>query len=75
LKAPKSVTGVAVITAIIIGALYFGRELFVPISLAILLSFVLAPLVRALQRWRVPRGLAVVSVVLLAFLSIFAIGG
>jgi predicted PurR-regulated permease PerM len=75
LKAPKSVTGVAVITAVIIGALYFGRELFVPISLAILLSFVLAPLVRALQRWRVPRGLAVVSVVLLAFLSIFAIGG
>jgi predicted PurR-regulated permease PerM len=64
-------TGIAVVTAIIIGALYFGRELFVPIALAILLSFVLAPLVRVLQRWRVPRGLSVVSVVLLAFLSIF----
>ena len=67
-------TGIAV-TAIIIGALYFGRELFVPIALAILLSFVLAPLVRVLQRWYVPRGLAVISAVLVAFLSIFALGG
>jgi predicted PurR-regulated permease PerM len=67
--------GVAVVTAIIIGALYFGRELFVPIALAILLSFVLAPLVRVLQRWHVPRGLSVVGVVFLALLSIFALGG
>jgi predicted PurR-regulated permease PerM len=71
----ESMAGVAVVTAIIIGALYFGRELFVPIALAILLSFVLAPLVRALQRWHFPRGLSVVTVVLLAFLSIFALGG
>ena len=61
----QSMTGVAVATAIIIGALYFGRELFVPIALAILLSFVLAPLVRVLQRWHLPRALSVVSVVLL----------
>ena len=65
----------AVVAAIIIGALYFGREVFVPIALAILLSFVLAPLVRLLQRWYVPRGLSVVVVVLLAFTSIFALGG
>jgi predicted PurR-regulated permease PerM len=68
--------GVAVVvTAIIIGALYFGREVFVPVALAILLSFVLAPLVRMFQRWRIPRGLSVIIVVLLAFLSIFALGG
>ncbi len=67
-------TGIAVVTTIIIAALYFGRELFVPIALAILLSFVLAPLVGALQRWRVPRGLSVAGVVLLAFVSIFALG-
>jgi predicted PurR-regulated permease PerM len=65
----------AVVVAIIIGTLYFGREVFVPVALAILLSFVLAPLVRMLQRWHVPRGLAVVGVVLLAFVSIFALGG
>ena len=65
----------AVVTAIIIGTLYFGREIFVPIALAILLSFVLAPLVGLLQRLHIPRGLSVVSIVLLAFLSIFALGG
>jgi predicted PurR-regulated permease PerM len=65
----------AVIAAIIIGTLYVGREVFVPIALAILLSFVLAPLVRLLQRCRMPRGLAVVAVVLLAFVSIFMLGG
>jgi predicted PurR-regulated permease PerM len=65
----------AVIAAIIIGALYFGREVFVPIALAILLSFVLAPLVGLLQRWRVPRALSVISVALVAFATIFALGG
>jgi predicted PurR-regulated permease PerM len=54
--------------------LYFGREIIIPIALAILLSFVLAPLVGLLQRMRVPRGLAVVSVVVLAFALIFAMG-
>jgi len=70
-----AMTGAAVITAILIGALYFGRELFVPIALAILLSFVLAPLVRLLQRWHVPRVVAVIGVVVLAFVGIFALGG
>jgi predicted PurR-regulated permease PerM len=71
------VSGVAtaVIAAIIIGTLYFGREIFVPIALAILLSFVLAPVVRLLQQWHIPRVISVVSVVLLAFAVIFAIGG
>ena len=40
----------AVLVAIIVGMLYFGREIFVPIALAILLSFVLAPAVRLLQQ-------------------------
>jgi predicted PurR-regulated permease PerM len=71
------VSGVAaaILAVIIVATLYFGRELFVPIALAILLSFVLAPLVRALQRLHVPRALSVVGVVLLAFLVIFALGG
>jgi predicted PurR-regulated permease PerM len=54
--------------------LYFGREIIIPVALAILLSFVLAPLVGLLQRIRVPRGLAVVSVVIIAFAFIFAMG-
>src|ERR1700687_1104675 len=65
----------AVTTAIIIGTLYLGREIFVPIAMAILLSFVLAPLVVLLQRWRCPRAISVVGVVLIAFVSLFSLGG
>ena len=56
--------------ALIIAALYVGREVFVSVALAILLSFVLAPLVRLLRSVQVPRPIAVVSVVLVAFASI-----
>jgi len=69
-----SAVATAILAFIIITTLYFGREIFVPIALAILLSFVLAPLVGVLQRIRMPRGLAVVSVVILAFVLIFAMG-
>src|ERR1700730_7630059 len=74
LMALLSAVATAILAAMIIAMLYFGREIFVPIALAILLSFVLAPLVAILQRIRVPRGLAVVSVVMLAFALIFATG-
>lgn len=53
--------------ALIIAALYVGREVFVPVALAILLSFVLAPLVKLLQKLRLPRSVAVISVVAFAF--------
>src|SRR6476660_4542560 len=46
------------VAALIIAALYVGREVFVPIALAILLSFVLAPLIRLLQHIHVPRAIA-----------------
>ena len=69
-----SAVATAILAVIIIMLLYFGREIIIPIALAILLSFVLAPLVGALQRVRVPRGLAVVGVVLIAFAFIFAMG-
>jgi predicted PurR-regulated permease PerM len=69
-----SAVATAILAVIIIMTLYFGREIIIPIALAILLSFVLAPLVGLLQRMRVPRGLAVVSVVVIAFALIFAMG-
>jgi predicted PurR-regulated permease PerM len=69
-----SAVACAILAALFVGALYFGREIFVPIALAILLSFVLAPLVGLLQRARVPRAFSVVSVVVLAFMVIFGLG-
>ena len=46
-----------------------------PIALAVLMSFLLAPPVRLLQGWRVPRVLAVIVVVVVAFAAIFSLGG
>jgi predicted PurR-regulated permease PerM len=74
LMALLSTVATAILAVIIIAMVYFGREIFVPIALAILLSFVLAPLVAILQRIHVPRGFAVVSLVILAFALIFAMG-
>ena len=52
--------------AVIISALYFAREILVPIALAVLLSFVLAPLVRSLQRLKIPRSIAILGAVTIA---------
>jgi len=65
---------ITVLAVIIVTALYVGREIFVPMALAILLSFVLAAPVNLLQSLRVPRALAAVITVLLAFVVIFALG-
>jgi predicted PurR-regulated permease PerM/GAF domain-containing protein len=56
-----------------IAGLYFGRDLFVPFALAILLSFSLTPLVNWLRRWRLPRIAAVLVAVTLAFILIAGI--
>ena len=60
---------------VIVGCVYVGREVLVPMALAVLMSFVLAPPVDFLQRWYVPRSLAVIGVVLLAFAGVFSLGG
>jgi predicted PurR-regulated permease PerM len=67
------VTAILVVGGIV-AALYFARDVLVPIALAVLLSFVLAPLVRRLQSWRFPRVVAVFIVAIFAFSIIFGLG-
>jgi predicted PurR-regulated permease PerM len=62
------------IGVIVIAALYFGREVLLPLALAILLSFVLTPPLLLLRKLKVPRILAVGIVVATAFGIIFALG-
>jgi predicted PurR-regulated permease PerM len=61
--------------ALIVTALYFGREILVPVALAVLFSFVLAPFVIRLQAWRVPRTLSVLVAVFIGFSIVFSLGG
>ena len=71
---PASAAETAVIGFIIVVALYFGQAVFVPLALAVILSFILAPPVRVLRRWGLPRPASVVLVVVLAFALIFSVG-
>ncbi|MER2266721.1 AI-2E family transporter [Methylobacterium oxalidis] len=59
---------------VVIAALYFGREVFIPLVLAILLSFVLAPVVNLLRRIHFGRAPSVIVAVLLALGVILGIG-
>ena len=61
---------VFLVAAVGVAVLYFAREVFVPIILAVLLSFLLAPVVRWLRRLRMGRVTAVGVTVLIAFLAI-----
>lgn len=57
-----------------IGGLHFGRDIFIPFALAILLSFALTPLVNWLRRRKLPRIAAVLIAVTIAFIAIGGIG-
>ncbi len=56
----------ALLVALILAGLYVGREILIPLALAILLGFVLGPLVTRLRRWGLPHLLSVITVVALA---------
>jgi predicted PurR-regulated permease PerM len=63
----------AVTLALITAALYFGRDVLIPLALAILISFILTPSVERLQKLRLGRVPAVLLVVILAFGGIGAL--
>src|SRR5262249_14427598 len=71
---PASDAAMLVICAVVVGALYFARDVLVPLALALLLSFVLAPGVTLLRRWNVGRVTSVLIMVVCAFLVIFSLG-
>jgi predicted PurR-regulated permease PerM len=56
-----SITGLFVLAALY--TLYFARAFFLPIVLAVLLDFLLSPLIRALKRARVPEPLGAALVI------------
>jgi predicted PurR-regulated permease PerM len=69
----KSITGSLLILAVFISAaaaLRFAQSFFLPLVLAGLLSFLLSPLVRRLERWRIGRVGAVLVTAVLAFVLI-----
>ena len=62
----------SVVAAVAVAAIYFGRPILVPVALATLLAFALAPLVTLLRRAHLGR---VPSVIFTALLALAIIGG
>jgi len=71
-RAPRSAGIVVLATIAVIAALYFGREVFVPVALAVLFTALLRPIVRRFERVGLPApvGATMVLVVLLGALAI-----
>lgn len=69
----STLTGV-VVAVVIVLALYFGRDVLIPITLAMLLSFLLTPVVDLFRRLWLGRVLSVLLTVVLALCIILALG-
>ena len=52
---------------LVLAAFAWAKEFLLPLILAVLISFLLAPIVSRLERWHFPRAVAVLSVVAIAF--------
>src|SRR3984885_246844 len=62
-------------TATVLAFLYFARDVLVPITLAVILSLLIAPLVRLLRRLGLGQTLSVLAAVLLLAFSFAAVAG
>ncbi|MDB5369115.1 MAG: hypothetical protein JWP20_673, partial [Roseomonas sp.] len=60
---------------VIVAGLYLARDILVPVTLAILLSLVLSPLIRLLRRARLGRVPSVIVAVLIALGIMLSVGG
>ncbi len=70
-EAPRPLSLVPVVVAVVVvGALFLAKDVLVPIVLAVLLAFVLAPLVSLLKKLRLGRTFSVVIAMLLALAAV-----
>lgn len=67
---PRTVLPTVASVVTTVAALYFGREVFLPIAVALLLTFAIAPVVSWLKRAGMPRLPAVIASVLGAFAAL-----
>lgn len=75
LASPKSSRFVVLASiCIVVASLYFAQVVLIPLALALLLSFLLAPLVTRLERWKLGRVPSVVIVTTAALALVLALG-
>ena len=63
-----------VAVAFVLACIYWAQAVLIPVALAVLITFLLTPLVSSLERRRLPRALSVVVVVMLALALVAGVG-
>jgi predicted PurR-regulated permease PerM len=65
---------IGIFLMMLVAALYFAQSLLVPLALAFMLSILLSPIVRLLNRFGIPEGISAAAIVL-SLLGLIAAGG
>jgi predicted PurR-regulated permease PerM/methylmalonyl-CoA mutase cobalamin-binding subunit len=63
-----------VVAVAIVGTLYFARVVLIPFTLAVLITFVLTPIAKLLERMHFGRIVSTLIVVVLSFIAVGAVG-
>lgn len=58
----------------VVAVLHLGKDFFLPLALAVLISFLLAPVIRRFEKWGIGRVTSVVIATVLAFATIVGVG-
>jgi predicted PurR-regulated permease PerM len=77
MNGPAQVSRISVVLltiVVVVAVLRYAQDIFIPLALAILMTFLLAPMVDRLQRGGINRVVAVVATVMLAFSLIGGLG-
>ena len=73
-NAPTSTISPVIGLVIAIAVLYFARDLLIPLAFALLLAFLLTPIVKRLEGWKIPRAPASVLVLIFASALVSVVG-
>jgi predicted PurR-regulated permease PerM/methylmalonyl-CoA mutase cobalamin-binding subunit len=63
-----------VVAVVVVGTLYFARVVLIPFTLAVLITFVLTPVAKLLERMHFGRLFSTLIVVVLSFITVGAVG-
>lgn len=69
----RNLSASLIVMALVVTALVLGKAIFIPLAIAVIIAFILAPLVRQLAARGVPQPVAAVGVLGLALLFILAL--
>lgn len=69
----RNLSASLIVMALVVAALYVGSAIFIPLAIAIVIAFILAPLVRWLTARHVPQPVAAVGVLAAAILLLVAL--